>query len=451
MKKKGISLMRFGLTLFILGIMLCIVSKDFFLSLKEPVDIYQLYPEDIKPGLHVQTDIDMIWDYLYTETTTHTTYGIKTSEEESARGYVIPLCYVDDDGYIQVDKFMGMKISRSADYDTLENIMDETYEWWIGEDLPMGYTVYPIEGKIVKMGSDEKELMEEYLTDYLGMTQSEADEYMLPYMLVPIYPNTDRIMLIIGAIITIVGLLIMILNGVKINKMGKNTDGMSFQVKSNDPYVVPAGSMNSTYTSENTGVQSDMYGQSTYGATNSADVQNDMYGQNSYETQQTTEQNLYGSQPTANQNLYGSQSTANQSLYGSQPTANQSLYGSQPAANQSLYGSQPTANQSLYGRPPAANQSLYGSQSKANQSLYGDQSSANQSIYGEPSVPNQNLYENQLTSDFGTPISPDMSYNNQPADLFGAGSYDTSSNDLYAQAPYDTTMDMLNTNSTDNQ
>lgn len=380
MKKKRFNPVRFGLVLVILGVMLCIVSRDYFLSLKEPVDIYQLYPEEIEPGLHVQTDIDMIWDYLYTETTTHTTYGIKTSEEESARGYVIPLCYVDDEGYVQVDKFMGMKISRKADYDTLEKIMDDTYAWWFEDDSNLDYTVYPIEGKIVKMGSDEKELMEEYLTDYLGLSQSEAEEYMLAYMLVPIYPKTDGIMLIVGAIIAVIGLLILILYAVKVNKM-KNADNMSFQIKTNDPNVIPTSNMNDAFTPGNTASQTDLYGQSTY-----------------------------GSQPSAGSNAAAPVSP------GAQPATGQSLYGAQPATGQSLYGSQTSANQNLYDNSNAA----------------------------APVSPDYNA------GAYGNSGVGDIAYNNQPTDMFGAGSFDTQSNDYYSQSPYDTPMDVFNPNNTDN-
>ena len=427
MNKKGFKLMRFGFVLVILGVMLCILSRDYFLSLKEPVDIYQLYPEEILPGLHVQTDIDMIWDYLYTETTTHTTYGIKTSEEESARGYVIPLCYVDDDGYVQVDKFMGMKISRKADYDTLEKIMDDTYAWWFEDDDSVDYTVYPIEGKIVKMGSDEKELMEEYLTDYLGLSQSEAEEYMHPYMLVPIYPKTDGVMLIVGAIIAVVGLLIIILCAVQANKM-KNANNMSFQIKTNDPNVVAVDSMNTSYNPESAASQSNLYGQSTYagmsGGSNTAAPVSPDYNA-------ASQSDLYG------QSTYAGGAAG--SLYGAQPTTGQSLYGAQPTAEQSLYGAQPTTGQSLYGAQPATGQSLYGSQPLTNQNLYESNSNA-----AAPVSPDFN------PGAYGNSESADTAYNNQPADLFGTGSFDTPSSDYYSQAPYDTPMDVFHPGNTDN-
>lgn len=412
MKKKRFNTVRFGLVLVILGVMLCIVSRDYFLSLKEPVDIYQLYPEEIEPGLHVQTDIDMIWDYLYTETTTHTTYGIKTSEEESARGYVIPLCYVDDEGYVQVDKFMGMKISRKADYDTLEKIMDDTYAWWFEDDSNLDYTVYPIEGKIVKMGSDEKELMEEYLTDYLGLSQSEAEEYMLAYMLVPIYPKTDGIMLIVGAIIAVIGLLILILYAVKVNKM-KNADNMSFQIKTNDPNVIPTSNMNDAFTPGNTASQTDLYGQSTYLAQPSAG--SNVAAPVSPNYNAASQSDLYG-----------------QSIYGSQPSA-----GSNAAAPVSP-GAQPATGQSLYGAQPATGQSLYGSQTSANQNLYDNSNAA------APVSPDYNA------GAYGNSGVGDIAYNNQPTDMFGAGSFDTQSSDYYSQAPYDTPMDVFNPNNTDN-
>lgn len=173
---------------------------------KTPVNIYEV--EDwstLKSGDHVAFELKMVWDEFYTETTEHKIFGIKTSERETARGYLIPQIHYDSDkGEFDLNRLIGTKLS---DYDTFEQMIAETNEWyedWIDPRAnPYDYckTTYKIDGKLRKMSKEEESLMISYLVDR-GLSESDANLFIVPVMIEPV--KDAGISIIAGIIIFVV-------------------------------------------------------------------------------------------------------------------------------------------------------------------------------------------------------------------------------------------------------
>lgn len=377
---------------------------------KAPVDLYEA--QNMEPGMHVVGDVALVWDTLYSETTTNKTYGITTSSHESGRGYVIPIISEDDDT-VYIDKFVCMKVVRASDYPKLERIMDETNDWWYDETGKVGFgnTTYHIDARVVKMDKDELEIFQEYLGDYLGMTSSEVNEYMLPYVLKETtdgtsYYTAGGVLFVLGAVILTIILIV---------RKKKSADSAMFQKSAqmyaqsqNDNSGIPSSINSGTTNSEDSleldfvkqqNASSSSYGQSSYGETSGSfggttnteaqagQTGNSIYGQPASQSQSTSN-SIYGA-PVQNANAqYGQIS----SIYNQQPVGQSNPIYGQPAAQ-----SQNTSN-SIYGQPVAQPQNtsnpLYGATVSQPQStgnpIYGAPiGQSSNPIYGQPQETNK--------------------------------------------------------------
>lgn len=184
---------------------------DHIVMSKEPVDIcaFEADWSKLEKNDHIKTDIFAVWDTLYSETTTESTYGIKTKEYESGRGYVIPHLYVDEDDYYNIDYYMILFVKNTAAYSKLEAVLDETDKWYNYEIDDLGRVTYEAEGKLEKISKEESEFMHEYLTA-CGYSAAEADKMILPYKL-KISKDTFGPTLVIAGILSAIGITLIVI------------------------------------------------------------------------------------------------------------------------------------------------------------------------------------------------------------------------------------------------
>lgn len=199
MKKYLITSIVFVITALIFGYT---GIKDWRVLSKEPVDLADVEWDTLDETSHVTVTIDVVWDCLYSETTTEKTYFITTNEYESARGYVIPHLFVNKDGYYDIDHFIGVRLTGENDYRIMEQIMEETNNWYFDTTgtVDYGMTTITIEGMLKKMSSEELALMREYLIYYCEYSSSEADELICPYMIVKANPSAPKVSMIVASI-----------------------------------------------------------------------------------------------------------------------------------------------------------------------------------------------------------------------------------------------------------
>lgn len=210
-----LGLIKFIVIFFGTGVVLLVLGF-YYTGIKNApgLDIYDMKDSEFKKNAHVVTDIECIFGEFYSETEERSTYGITTSSRESARGYAIAFIEKDSEGYY-VDRFLGMKLSNKDDYKIMDKMIEESDEWWYDEE---GYkpshfmkTTYHFDGKLVKMDDEEYNLMK----NALGLSSSEAEEYIIPYMLVPMKSN-GVIFFVVGAVFLAIGIVIVV--------VGKNQD-----------------------------------------------------------------------------------------------------------------------------------------------------------------------------------------------------------------------------------
>lgn len=150
-------------------------GKDFITSLKKPVDLYDLSASEIKPGLHIKTEIDAALDtFASEETWTENKDGSRTPKKTSNQYYVIP---VGD------SEFMAVEVKASG-FATLDTIMDNTYAYYMGEADDWGDTTYPFEGTIEKLDGELDQYFGEWFTDTGFMGTEDPEPYLLHFMLV---------------------------------------------------------------------------------------------------------------------------------------------------------------------------------------------------------------------------------------------------------------------------
>ncbi len=340
----------------ILGVVLTFMGgKDVLRMSKDPIQMESVDWGTLDAGDHVQITVDMIWGQFYTETTEETTFGITTDSHESGRGYAIPHLFIDNEGYYDIDYYIGLRVSDKSDYRVVEQVLKESDDWYYDETGTVGYgmTTYYVDGVLEKMDSDEKELMEEYLLG-CGYTNSEISQMMCPYMITKINKNASGITMGIGIFFDVITLGILgfiFFQGKKEKDQFANNTYMGVtQTGSTDIYGGVnyggnnfAGTDHAASTQYNPTYDGRAYGDTSYGGTNT-------YGQSSgYGATDTYGQNSgYGATDTYGQSSsYGASDTYGQSSsYGATDTYGQnSNYGASDGYGQnSSYGTQETTN-----------------------------------------------------------------------------------------------------------
>ncbi len=305
-----------------LGIILTFMgAKDTIKMSKDPVNMNTTDWSTLEAGDHVQITIDMVWGQFYYETTDNTTFGITTSSRESGRGYAIPHLFVNDEGFYDIDYYVGLRLASQSDYNVIEQVLAESDAWYYDTTgtVDYGMTTLYIDGTLEKMDSEEKDLMREYLLG-CGYTNSEIDQIMCPYMITRGNKSASKITLGIGIVFDVILLVIL--------------GYLFYQKKKED-----AQFSGHTYMGVSQTGSSDIYGGTNYGGNNFGGT--DYGASNQYNN--TYDGSVYGDNSYGGTNTYGQSS-----IYGATDTYGQnSSYGATDTYGQSSsYGATDTYGQS---------------------------------------------------------------------------------------------------------
>ncbi len=313
----------------ILGAVLTFLGiKDLLVLWKEPVDVLNEDPASLTDGMHVHTTVDLVWDQFIEETSYRTSYGIKVSaEKESARYYALPYLKVED-GMILLDQLIGIYVSTgNPACRTLETILDETNKWWFDETgmVDYGYTTLEVEGKLRRMTEEEQG----YLIDYITMassgtiSRSEAEEYVVPYVILIQNLNVAYPMTLIGLVLLAIPILIYVIAKGK----EKRTAAMMYQrprdmAKPEGTYYEPEDVTTAPVAYGSMTYGTNTYGQNTYGSTESMQNTYSSYGNTGVAQNANPVYGNVGTTQNANP-LYGNAGTVQNAnpLYGNAGTA----------------------------------------------------------------------------------------------------------------------------------
>ena len=199
----GIGLTVIGIGVMIYGIILAFNMKA------ASVDIYTVDWNTLKPYQHVEFDLDFLGGcYMFYE----------RDDVETSRFYAVPNLYATEDGYVNIDHFMGVAVAK-ADFDKYEKVADSSYEWWMDETgtVEFGKETVHIDGYLRKMSSNDKKYMTKYLSEDWGYDQSEIDQLMTKYVIMTNGSSNTGI-IIAGAVTLVAGLVFL---GIAIVRMIK--------------------------------------------------------------------------------------------------------------------------------------------------------------------------------------------------------------------------------------
>ncbi|MBP5178344.1 MAG: hypothetical protein J6066_02100 [Lachnospiraceae bacterium] len=225
--------LKFGLIALVMAVVLVVMGKDAFNFMKDPIIVKNADDvKKLKAGDHVQFDMTMSYGCLIKEITTTTKYGVKQSEKESSRYYLIPYLGLDDEGYEVVDYLLTVKLP-SKDFSKAESAVKAFDDFWDDITLPVPTTPFlSIDGIVTNMKDEEKK----YVDDYMKSASKKYMDYI--YVSTP-SKSASFIMLAIGGGALLLGALFVVLFILGLKKDKERLEEM----RANNPtyYQAPAG------------------------------------------------------------------------------------------------------------------------------------------------------------------------------------------------------------------
>lgn len=197
LQKLGIALGIFGIFIMVMG------GADGIASFRSGIDLYDIDTDYLELS-HldlIDTEFDVsLGCFVEEETTTKNKYGSVTNRSYKYY-YAIPV-YSEEDTY-----WVGLEVS-SSDMRTMDQIVDETYDYLMGEDEYYGYTYLEKQGRLTKLEDEKYDYMVEMFEE-LEWYEEDADieKYVLPICITTFDPASSRILFLAGIVGIILGIL----------------------------------------------------------------------------------------------------------------------------------------------------------------------------------------------------------------------------------------------------
>ncbi len=229
------------------GGLIFMTGKDFITSLQKPVDLNELEASEIKPGMHIKTDIFAALDaFASEETWTENKNGSTSPKKTSNQYYIIPVG-------VESVQYMGLEV-RAADFSTMDTIMDNTYAWVIGEAEDLGDTSYTVEGTIEKLEGELDQYFGEWFTDTGFLGEDDPGPYLVHYMLVTRSFKNVQVMFGLGVLLLVLAGLYVFLRIRKNNKAADTAlaaDGAAADPAAPVPAAAPKARTDDEYENAN--------------------------------------------------------------------------------------------------------------------------------------------------------------------------------------------------------
>lgn len=177
------------------GLLLWFGISMLVVSLKPGEDIYSINGNDIEKGMHITGDIDFAYDYYASQSRERQVLGITTStENDTGRWYIIPIYGENYDD----TKMITVRVNPK-DYAAMEKVVDNTWAYLYGETDTYGQDVYTIDARVIKLDDE----LHQYYYDWYGRGyEAEADQYLVPYILVPtVSPWISGVLVLFGVLL----------------------------------------------------------------------------------------------------------------------------------------------------------------------------------------------------------------------------------------------------------
>lgn len=165
-------------------------------------DFNEMYESDFYKGQYVQGELLELWDeFAYMEEYTET-MGIKGKSRVSAHYYVMPLQTSYENG---TPVFAAVCLKNVTQISAAEQMINEMNDYWDEESDGL-YTSIPITGKVSVMDDELKQYFYEWLMygDEESST-SEYEQYVCPYLITAVQPDSSNSALSMGALMAVIG------------------------------------------------------------------------------------------------------------------------------------------------------------------------------------------------------------------------------------------------------
>ena len=165
-------------------------------------DFNEMYESDFYKGQYVQGELLELWDeFAYMEEYTET-MGIKGKSRVSAHYYVMPLQTSYETGS---PVFAAVCLRNLSQISQAEQMINEMNDYWDEESDGL-YTSIPITGKVSVLDDELKQYFYEWLMygDEESST-SEYEQYVCPYLITAVQPDSSNSALSMGALMAVIG------------------------------------------------------------------------------------------------------------------------------------------------------------------------------------------------------------------------------------------------------
>lgn len=170
---------------------------------KGMMDFNEMQVSDFYKGQYVQGELLELWDeFAYMEEYTETALGRKTNSRVSAHYYIMPLQTSYENG---TPVFAAVCLKNVTQISAAEQMINEMNDYWDEESDGL-YTSIPITGKVSVMDDELKQYFYEWLMyGDEGASTSEYEQYVCPYLITAVQPDSSNSALSMGALMAVIG------------------------------------------------------------------------------------------------------------------------------------------------------------------------------------------------------------------------------------------------------
>ncbi len=158
---------------------------------KSKADLSELTAEDLKNGMFVEGTILEMWDNFAYEKNDSSTYEYYAMPLETSFERDYPI-------------FVAIKLGNPQDKAIASRMSKETDDYYIRGKEPAVWTEMPFTGKVHKLKGEMLGFFEEYMEE-MGLSPST---HMRPYVISKYAEGNENIRIVIGAVMTGIGLVI---------------------------------------------------------------------------------------------------------------------------------------------------------------------------------------------------------------------------------------------------
>lgn len=170
---------------------------------KGMMDFNEMQASDFYKGQYVQGELLELWDeFAYMEEYTET-MGIKGKSRVSAHYYVMPLQTSYENG---TPVFAAVCLRNLSQISQAEQMINEMNDYWDNDGEGYLYTSIPITGKVSVLDDELKQYFYEWLMyGDEGASTSEYEQYVCPYLITAVQPDSSNSALSMGALMAVIG------------------------------------------------------------------------------------------------------------------------------------------------------------------------------------------------------------------------------------------------------